>query len=313
MKFNLHPQAQAAADEINELLPEDDSVEAARPFLLKLVDFAGPIEQMAKVEDRTVDTSNGPVPIRIYRPILDEILPAVIYFHGGWFFMGDLDTHDRTVRSLANASGCLVVAVDYRLAPEHPCPAAADDAYAVTDWVATNAGKLGIDPNRISVVGDSAGGNLAAVVALRARDRSGPKLAFQALIYPVTDASLDTPSWREFAEGPVLTHKGGVLAWDRYVPNQTDRQHPDVSPLHAPDLSGLPPALVITAEFDGLRDEGEAYAEGLKRAGVPVTLTRYPGMVHGFFTMAGKIDDGRKAINEVAQALRTGVQIFMSA
>jgi acetyl esterase len=198
----------------------------------------------------------------------------------------------------------MVVAVDYRLAPEHKFPAAVEDSYAATLWVAANAGGLGIDPRRIAVGGDSAGGNLAAVVSLKCRDEGGPALALQVLVYPVTNlASFDTGSYQAFAEGYNLTR--AEMEWFRasYLSRPEDGKHPHASPLLAANLDGLPPALVITAECDPLRDEGEAYARRLEQAGVPVTRTRYPGMIHPFFSMPGALSQARKAIQQVAAAI----------
>lgn len=307
MKSILHPQAQNVLDEIAQLPLPENNVKAIRENFLKFRPFAGIPERIVKFENRTIPGPGGPLPIRIYRPSLEENLPAVVYFHGGWFYMGDLDTHDTSCRAIANAAKCLVVAVDYRLAPEHPFPAGVDDAYAATVWVSQHASELGIDPNRMAVMGDSAGGALAAVVARRAREQHGPKIIFQVLIYPVASAALDTQSWKEFAEGPLLTYEGAVQAWSYYVPNKQDRSHPDASPLAAIDLQGLPSALVITAELDPLRDEAEDYAKALERAGVHVHLSRYTGMIHGFLLMAGKLDAGPLAILEIAATLR---QVF---
>lgn len=304
MRPTLHPQAQEVLDEIAQLPLPENNLKAIRESFLKFRSFAGPPERIVKFENRSIPGPRGPLPIRIYRPSLEEGLPAVVYFHGGWFYMGDLDTHDTSCRAIANAAKCLVVAVDYRLAPEHPFPAGPDDAYAATVWVAQHALELGIDPNRIAVMGDSAGGALAAVVARRAHERNGPKIIFQVLIYPVTSGALDTLSWKEFADGPILTYEGAVQAWSRYTPNEKDRSHPDASPIAATDLKGLPSALVITAEMDPLRDEAEEYAKALEQAGVHVYLSRYPGMIHGFLLMAGKLDAGPMAILEIAATLR---------
>ena len=226
----------------------------------------------------------------------------------GWV-IGDIESSDGLCRILTNAVGCIVVSVDYRLAPEHPFPAAADDAYHATLWAATNASSFGGDPSRIAVCGDSAGGNLAAVVAQIARDRGKPAICFQLLIYPVTDAACDTPSYSENAEGYFLTKDAMQWFWNHYVRNDADRNHPYASPLRARNLAGLPAALVITAEFDPLRDEGERYAEGLRAAGTPVQLTRYEGMIHGFFAMSAVIDQGRTAIQQSAAALRTAFKL----
>jgi acetyl esterase len=197
-----------------------------------------------------------------------------------------------------------VASVDYRLAPEHRYPTAAEDAFAATRWVAAEGARLGIDGRRIAVGGDSAGGNLAAVVALMARERGGPALALQLLVVPVTQHAFDTASYRECGEGYLLTRGAMRWFWDHYLRRPEDGREPHASPLLAPDLAGLPPALVITAGFDPLRDEGEAYADRLRKAGVPVTLTRYPGMIHGFFRMTNLVDQSRVARDEAASALR---------
>ncbi|MEO8126568.1 MAG: alpha/beta hydrolase, partial [Bryobacteraceae bacterium] len=212
--------------------------------------------------------------------------------------------HDVVCRAIASRAGAVVVAVDYRLAPEHKFPAAVIDCYAATAWVAANAARLGVDVKRISVGGDSAGGNLGTVVALRSRDEHGPEIALQVLVYPVTDlSSFETPSYKEFAEGHRLSK--AAMEWFRshYLASEEDGLHPHASPLLAPDLTGLPPALVITAECDPLRDEGEAYARRLEQAGVPVTCTRYEGMIHPFFSLSGAIPRGLDAIQQVADAI----------
>jgi len=245
------------------------------------------------------------IPVRVYRPSLANDLPALIYFHGGGFVICNLDTHDRVCRGLANASGCVVVSVDYRLAPEHKFPAAAEDAYSATRYVAEHAGEFGIDPSRIAVGGDSAGGNLATVVAMMARDRGGPALKFQLLIYPVTDFTEHvTQSERDYGHGHFLDTE--LMDWfaDQYFANETDRHLPYGSPSKASDLRGLPAAMVITGECDPLRDQGEAYAEQLRHAGVSVLVKRYDGMIHPFLSLAGIIDAGRAAISDSATAVR---------
>jgi acetyl esterase len=249
------------------------------------------------------DRAAGDVPMRVYRPD-DEPAPVLVYFHGGGWVTGSLVSHHRLCATLARLSGCVVCAVDYRLAPEHRFPAAVDDAWAATTWIAENAEEVGGKSGALAVGGDSAGGNLAAICALRARD-AGTPLALQLLVYPVCDADLETSTYREFADGHGLTAVSMRWFWDHYLPEGTgDRFDPDASPLRADDVSGTAPALVITAECDVLRDEGEAYAERLADAGVPVTLTRYDGMIHGFFRMPGVLDRANDAIAEAASALR---------
>jgi acetyl esterase len=308
----LDPQARAVLDQmagaggppINEL-----SVTEARQASAALAAMQGFPEPVGSVEDRTLLGPGGGIPVRIYVPCGNGPFPVLLYFHGGGWVIGDIESSDGLCRILTNAVGCMVVSVDYRLAPEHPFPAAADDAYHATLWAATNASSFGGDPSRIAVCGDSAGGNLAAVVAQIARDRGKPAICFQLLIYPVTDAACDSPSYSENAEGYFLTKDAMQWFWNHYVRNNADRSHPYASPLRARNLAGLPAALVITAEYDPLRDEGERYAEGLRAAGTPVQLTRYEGMIHGFFAMSAVIDKGRTAIQQSAAALRTAFKL----
>lgn len=281
----LDPNVKAILDEMaaqggpafHEVSPE-----ASREMYREL-QLSGEPEPVEAVADRTIPGPGGDIPVRVYTPKGDPPLPVLVFFHGGGFVIGDLETHDGECRALTNAAGCIVVAVDYRLAPEHKFPAAVDDAFVATEWVAANAASIGADANRVAVGGDSAGGNLAAVVAQMAKDRGGPQLALQLLIYPATDYGFDTVSHTENADGYLLTKD--MMEWfqDQYLPSEEDGADPRLSPLRADDLSGLPPALVITAEFDPLRDEGEAYAARLADAGVPANGTRYDGMIHGFF------------------------------
>jgi acetyl esterase len=260
-------------------------------------------EQVGNVEDRTIPGPAGDIPVRIYTPAeASGELPALVWYHGGGWVIGTLDSADYACRMLTNASGCKVISVDYRLAPEHKFPAAVDDALAAHAWVSENGGEFGVDARRVAVGGDSAGGNLAAVVAQLTRD-AGRKPAFQALVYPVTDYGVDTQSYQENGEGYLLTRDSMEWFYDHYVNDPAEADDPRLSPLRAEDLAGLPPALIITAEFDPLRDEGEAYASRLKEAGVPVTQRRYGGQIHGFFANPG-IDDGREAVIEVGAALR---------
>jgi acetyl esterase/lipase len=303
----LHPQckgfldmlAAAGGPGLNEL-PLDE----ARKVPYQMIDLGGPEEPVAQVDTRVLPGAVQ-IPVRVYRPSLANDLPALIYFHGGGFVICNLDTHDRVCRGLANASGCVVVSVDYRLAPEHKFPAAAEDAYSATRYVAEHAGEFGIDPSRIAVGGDSAGGNLATVVAMMARDRGGPALKFQLLIYPVTDFTEHvTQSERDYGHGHFLDTE--LMDWfaDQYFANETDRHLPYGSPSKASDLRGLPAAMVITGECDPLRDQGEAYAEQLRHAGVSVLVKRYDGMIHPFLSLAGIIDAGRAAISDSATAVR---------
>jgi acetyl esterase len=303
----LDPEARMLMDQMQGTLKpfNESTVEEARAAIQALALAAGPPEPVAKVEDRTVPGPKGEIPVRVYTPEGAGPFPILVYFHGGGWTIGNLETHDGSCRQLCNGAGCVVVSVDYRLAPEHPYPAAADDAYAATRWVAANAGALGGDARRIAVGGDSAGGNLAAVVSLMARDRGGPSLVFQLLVYPAVDApTANHPSYRENAEGYFLTRDMMFWFWAHYCGKGPDPADPYACPLNAKDLRGLPPAYVVTAEFDPLRDEGEAYAAKLREAGVPTTLKRYAGMIHGFFGMSALLTQARVATREAAEALR---------
>ena len=242
-------------------------------------------EPVGAVSDTSIPGPGGDIAVRIYRPVTDAAaLPVVVYAHGGGFVFCDLDSHDGLCRNLANRIGAVMVSVDYRLAPEHPWPAAADDLYAAVRWIHDNADAVGSDAGRIVVGGDSAGGNLAAVTALMTRDRGGPELAGQLLLYPVIAADFDTESYRAFGRGYYNPKPALQWYWDQYVPTVAERSHPYASPLGA-DLHGLPPAVVVIAGHDPLRDEGVAYADALETAGVSVTRLSYQGGVHGFLTM----------------------------
>jgi len=303
----LDPEAKMLLEQMTTVVrPFDElSVVEARAAIATLSAAAGEGEAVARVENRTVPGPRGEIPIRVYTPEGRAPFPVLVYFHGGGWVIGNLETHDGVCRHLANAAGAVVVSVDYRLAPEHPFPASGEDAYAATRWVAANAAVIGGDAKRIAVGGDSAGGNLAAVVSLMARDRGGPPIVFQLLVYPVTDVpSANTLSYRENAEGYFLTAKMMHWFWNHYCGKNPELSDPYLCPLRARDLKRLPPALVITAEFDPLRDEGEAYAARLREAGVPATSKRYPGMIHGFFGMGALLTQARAATKEAAEALR---------
>jgi acetyl esterase len=301
----LDPQAKAFLDTMPPL-PDFGSIDLAllRAGMDAQALSPGAPKPVAKVEDRSIPGPAGAIRVRVYTPAGRGPLPVLVYFHGGGFVLCSLDSHDGTCRSLANAAGAVVVSVDYRLAPEHRFPAAPEDCFAAAQWVARNAAEIGGDPARIAVGGDSAGGNLAAVTALMARDRGGPSLRFQLLIYPVTDFAFGTASYRENATGYFLTTDMMKWFWGQYLADPRSGAEPYASPLRAKDLRRLPPALCITAGYDPLRDEGEAYARRLSDAGVAATLTRYDGMFHGFFGMDAQLDAAKRAIAEAGDALR---------
>lgn len=307
----LDPQAKALLDQIaaagRPSMHTLSAPEARRAYRESRMPLQPPPPDVASVEARTIPGPHGPIGLRLYRPfgaLPTEMLPALVYLHGGGFTVGDLDTHDVICRSLANGARCAVVSVDYRMGPEHKFPCAVDDCVAAMRWAAAGARAIGIDADRLAVGGDSAGGNLAAVVALTARDAGGPKLAFQLLIYPTTTLHHDTNSTRELAQGYGLTIDVMHYFRDCYLTSAAERNDWRASPLLAPDLSGLPPALIITAGFDPIRDEGKAYADKLKAAGVRVAYTCYDGMIHGFITMGKVLRAANVVLEESAAALR---------
>ncbi|HSP98250.1 MAG TPA: alpha/beta hydrolase [Candidatus Dormibacteraeota bacterium] len=308
----LDPQARAFIDQIAALgigSLSSMGVAEARQSLELLSQMRGAEVPLASAVDRPIPGPAGAMPVRVYTPNGTAPFPLLVYFHGGGWVLGSLGTHDGICRSLAAGAGCVVVSVDYRLAPEHRYPAAADDCYAATQWCAAHAAELGADAARIAIGGDSAGGNLTAVVAQMARDRGGPRLVFQLLIYPVTDVARDTASYRDNADGYLLTADDMAWFWNHYLGDAPARgAEPYASPAHATSLAGLPPALVITAEFDPLRDEGEAYGAALERAGVAAKVTRYDGLIHGFFGMGAMIDKANTAVREAAGTLRIAFQ-----
>jgi acetyl esterase len=270
---------------------------------------AGPKRSDPAVEDLAIPGPAGTIPARFYEPAGTgfEDRPLIVYFHGGGWTIGDLDTCDSVCRFLALNVPATVLSVEYRLAPEHPFPAAVEDALAAYRWAAVDNTRLGVDPRRIAVAGDSAGGNLAAALCLLARDDGGPSPAMQALIYPVADAGGGQRSRDEFAKGFLLAKADMDWFEHHYLPPGSDRADPRVSPLRAADLSGLPPAYVATAGFDPLRDEGEAYAARMREAGVRVALRRHPGLIHGFANMTAVSDTAHAAMLEFAGALRMGL------
>jgi len=263
--------------------------------------------QIGSVKDVTAQGLHGAIPLRVYRPagVADGTrVPAYLFFHGGGWVIGDVNTHDVLCRQLTAASGASVISVDYRLAPEHKFPAAADDSWAATTWVVAHAAELGLDASRLAVGGDSAGGNLAAVVALMARDAGGPAIKLQTLIYPVTDVMRETRSYGDFADGYLLTRDSMRWFIAHYLPSGDQARDWRASPLRAPSLAGLPPALIITAGFDPLRDEGEMFAGRLRDAGNMVDYVCYGGMIHGFIGMGKLLDTAQRAITHIGDSLR---------
>jgi acetyl esterase len=263
-----------------------------------------PKQPVHDVADRTIPGPAGPIPVRVYRPSDATGLPLVLWFHGGGWVTGNLDTHDQLARLLCDDVGAVVVSVDYRLAPEAKFPAAADDCLAAYEWALEHAGEVGADAGRIAIGGDSAGGNLAAVVALDARERQLPQPKLQLLVYPVTDCEFDSTSMIDNAKGYFLEAESMRWFWDHYARTPDDFAHPRFSPLRASDLSGLAPAVVVTAEFDPLRDQGEAYGARLREAKVPTEVVRADGLIHGFFGMHEFMPPGRDAWDVAVAELR---------
>jgi acetyl esterase len=290
------PQVQKALTYINSVNVThiEDRLQASRVFYERLTPLAGKQEAIFAVEDKTIEFTEKKINIRIYRPDDKKALPVVVYFHGGGFFKGSLETHDRPLRQLANLSGVVVISVDYRLAPEYPFPHGLNDCIDTTEWIMNHAPELDIDSHCIAVAGDSAGGTLATAVARKLNN-----ILCQVLIYPATDSSLTTPSWSAFAEGPIITLQKMIEIWERYTEDKIN-----AAPIFETNLSGMPDAFIITAEYDPLRDEGIAYANKLKNANVQVTEKLYPKMIHGFFQMGGVIEQGKEAIAAVASYIR---------
>lgn len=301
----LDPQAKAllqmleGREETTTLTPEENRRRGVETRKL-----AGPAESVAKIEEYKIPVENGEITARIYTPEGEGAFPVFIYFHGGGWVLGDLEIVDSPCRSITNRAECIVVSVDYRLAPEHKFPTPLEDCFEATKWVANHAKEWGGDPTRIAIGGDSAGGNLAASVTLMARDQGGPTFVTQVLIYPVTSLAFNTPSYQENGEGYFLTYESMVWFAKHYLAKEEDKLNAYAAPLLAADLCDLPPALIITAEYDPLRDEGMAYANRLSEAGVPVESACYEGMIHGFFWMAGIMDKGKQSIDQVASHLK---------
>ena len=295
----LHPQAKEFLDGLKEQNApswEELTPNQGRELFASLTDLFGEAPDVLRVQD--LDD------LRIYTPDGDGPFPAVVYFHGGGWVLGDRRTHDALCRRLANAAACVVVSVDYSRAPEYKFPTPLENCYRATRFVAQNSEQFQIDAERIAVAGDSAGGNLAAGVALMARDQGSPAIRFQLLIYPVLNHNFDTASYHKFAEGFGLTKAAMRWFWEQYLDSADDGRLPYCSPLAADDLSGLPAAHVITAEYDVLRDEGEAFVAKLKASAVATTHERYDGMIHGFTHFSGVFDAGRQSVEDAAAVLR---------
>ena len=303
----LHPQVLPMIELLNQSMAGLPATDVMEISTMREVSLAPPPlnpTPVGRVEDRRIPGPAGEIPVRIYTPEGSGPFPLIAFFHGGGFVLCSLETHDELCRAMCRDAGAVVVSVDYRLAPEAKYPAAADDCYAATAWCAAHAAELGADAARLVVAGDSAGGNLAAVTALRARDLGAPRIRHQVLIYPATHCDFDTPSYRENAQGYFLTADAMRWFWAHYLEHPAQASEPYACPAHAADLRGLPPATVITAEYDPLRDEGEDYATQLRAAGVPVVQKRNDGMIHGFVSMGDVFDDARAAQRLIAEQLR---------
>ncbi|HUH36613.1 MAG TPA: alpha/beta hydrolase [Spongiibacteraceae bacterium] len=305
--MSLHPQAQALLELFKGLPspgPGTDAVQLRAQ--MQMPPPAAP-EPVGHCEDRRIPGPGGEIPLRIYTPAGTGPFPLLMFFHGGGFVICDLDSHDSTCRALCNEAQAVVVSVDYRLAPEHPYPAAPEDCFAATLWAAEHAASLHADSARLGVAGDSAGGCLAAVVAQMARDRNALSIGFQGLIYPVTHYAFDTASYRENGEGYFLTEASMRWFWDQYLQTPAAGAEAYASPLRAASLRGLPAAAVLTAGYDPLRDEGRAYADALRAAGVDVDYRCFDSQFHGFAGMLAMIDEAREALRWIAGHFRRAV------
>jgi acetyl esterase len=296
------PHALAELAAIAREFPTDD-VPGARMYARARARLGGPVPELHEVRNVTIPRKLGGLGLRVYRPAPGR-LPVVLYLHGGWFYYGDLESHDTFCRSLAAAAGCVVIALHYRRAPEHPFPAAPDDCTETAQWIADHADDLEVDPTRFAIAGDSAGGALAVVTTRRARDHDGPAFRAQVLLYPVIGRDQDTESWRSLSDAPLVSAEQARWAWSMYLPDGTAGDDPDAVPGAIADLAGLPPTLVVTAEYDPLRDEGEAFAARLAAAGVETRVHRFAGMVHGFAVLGGLVPAAGAVIDEVAAQLR---------
>jgi acetyl esterase len=295
----LLEMAQAEGKPLEESTPAE-----ARAASWDWLRWVGEPEDVAQVGHRFIPGPTADLPVRIYTPNGVAPFPALVYFHGSGWTISNIELADAPHRALANRTGCVVIAVNYQKAPEHKYPTPFDDAYATLEWVHNHAAGLSVDPSRIGVGGDSAGGNLAAAICLKARDRRGPDIAFQLLVYPATDCRFDLPSMVENSEGYLLTTAGVRWFWGQYLADPADADDPYACPMRAVDFIGLPPAVIITAEYDPLRDDGEAYASRLSEAGVPVVLRRYEGMVHGFLWASGVLAGSRRLLDDLGADVR---------
>ena len=293
----LAEMAEDGGKPIHENAPHD-----ARAFASKIAALAGPAPEMVRVEERTMEDADGEATLRILVPF-EHIRGVMVYYHGGGWVTGSADEYDTVARKLAERTSCAVVLVEYRLAPEYRYPTAVDDSYMALEWVDKHLREIAGQDVPLIVAGDGAGGNLAAVTAIRARDRNGPSVALQALIYPVTDADFARPSYLDADNELLLTREAMIWSWNHYLPEAYRRTEPDASPLHTENLRELPPAVILTAEHDVLRDEGEAYAARLQEAGVPTDLQRYAGQMHGFFTLL-MLPGSELGFQQVVKAVR---------
>jgi acetyl esterase len=303
IKVVLDAMAGAKMSPFHKMTPQE-----ARKLMSRRAAQGEP-EPVARVEDSRISGPAGDIPVRVYTPAGSGPFGVCVYFHGGGWVLGDIEMTDQPCRLLTKAAGCVTISVDYRLAPEHKFPAGPEDCYAVVNWIATDGPAVNVDARRIAVAGTSAGATLAAATALMARDRGGPRIAYQLLVYPATTSELATASHRQFASDSyyILSRADMEWFWGHYLATEADRVNPYACPAYAKTLRGLPPALVITAEFDPLRDEGEAYAARLREESVPAVLKRYEGVTHGFFGMPAQLEKARLAIAEGGSALRVAI------
>jgi len=309
----LHPTAELMIKVLNDtgltFTRETTPADRRAAMIAATTNPTFPKQPVHDVGNRTIPGPGGPIPVRVYRPSAHDALPLVVWFHGGGWVTGNLDTHDQLCRLLCDAVGAVVVSVDYRLAPEAKFPAAADDCMAAYEWALAHAGEMHADPTRIAIGGDSAGGNLAAVVALCAREADLPQPKLQLLVYPVTDYEFESPAMIENAKGYFLELESMRWFYDHYAGTPADFDEWRFSPMRAPDVAGVAPAVVITAEFDPLRDQGEAYGRRLQQAGVPTDIVRAEGLIHGFFGMHAFMPPGQHAWDVSVRALRDALDL----